>query len=255
MMLVLWFTFYVFFVLCIAVCVRALLCALFVLCVLCCLVRGRGGISREDKWVVMGNKKAGCWLCMGWAAAGPVPTHSEPPWSFFTSFQAHSIVWRLQVHILHLCWNWIYPIWDWASQLWLLGWSECKILTSGWSVRNLDIIVCLPNVDHHLLRPIFYRLQNLSFSFACTAAATASNLVSVPKPIVGLQQVTWLAVLWKQKLWMNTKPLESLLTVPHLCLHCRQIDSGALNHQCADSRTSVGTFAYFALHLQLFVPF
>ena len=169
------------------------------------------------------------------------------PWSFFTSFQAHSIVWRIQVHILHLCWNWIYPIWDWASQLWLLGWSECKILTSGWSVRNLDIIVCLPNLDHHLLRPIFYRLQNLSFSFACTATSTASNLVSVPKPIVGLQQVTWLAVLWKQKLWMNTKPLESLLTVPHLCLHCRQIDSGALNHQCADSRTSVGTFAYFAL--------
>ena len=87
-------------------------------------------------------------------------------------------------------------------------------------------------VDYHLLRPIFYRLQNLNFSFACTATATASNLVSVPKPIVGLQQVTWLVVLWKQKLWMNTKPLESLLTVPHLCLHCRQIDSGALNHQC-----------------------
>ena len=110
-------------------------------------------------------------------------------------------------------------------------------------------------VDYHLLRPIFYRLQNLNFSFACTATATASNLVSVPKPIVGLQQATWLAVLWKQKLWMNTKPLESLLTVPHLCLHCRQIDSGALNHQCADSRASVGTFAYFALHLQFFVPF
>ena len=130
-----------------------------------------------------------------------------------------------------------------------------KILTSGWSIWNLDIIIRLPNVDHHLLRPIFHRLQNLNFSFACTATATASNLVSVPKPIVGLQQATWLAVLWKQKLWMNTKPLESLLTVPHLCLHCRQIDSGALNHQCADNRTSVGTFAYFALHLQLFVPF
>ena len=145
------------------------------------------------------------------------------PLIFFHLFPGtlHSL--KTPSHILHLCWNWIYPIGVWASQLWLLGWPEFKILTSGWSIRNLDIIARLPNVDHHL--------QSLNFSFACTASATASNLVSVPKPIVGLQQVTWLAVLWKQKLWMNTKPLESLLTVPHLCLHCRQIDSGALNHQ------------------------
>ena len=91
-------------------CVVVLLCGCMPWCG---CMRGRPGISREDKWVVWSHKKAGCWLCMGWAASRLVPTQThaflDSPWSFFDPLsQALHIgpivlvSWRGSCHILFL---------------------------------------------------------------------------------------------------------------------------------------------------------